>query len=75
LTDLSETQLKILQLLEDEGLADKRRMQALGQIVRSAEGWGTVRKTLMNIAGALGAGGVVVGAIVAFREWVSRGGG
>lgn len=66
---ITESQLRMLQLLEKEGLSDPERVHILADMVKQAAAWGYLRRWLIQIAAVAGAGGVIWGVVQALRSF------
>lgn len=74
MSELTEQQKLILELLEKEGLADKERMHILGEMVKGAAAWSVLKKWIIQVAAAVGALGVLATAVFWLRDFLSSGG-
>ncbi|WP_375568812.1 hypothetical protein ABWH92_12460 [Ahrensia marina] len=74
MTEITDRQKEILELLEKEGLADPERMHVLGEMVKGAAAWNTLRKWTVQWGAALITLAGVVGVIGSFRGWWGGGG-
>lgn len=67
--NITETQLRMLQLLEQEGLSDPERVHILADMVKQAAAWGYLKRWLIQFAAVIGAGGVIWGLVQALKTF------
>ena len=66
---LTESQFKMLVLMEKEGLSDPERVHVLADMVKQAAAWGYLRRWITQIAAVCGAGAVIWGFVTALRTF------
>lgn len=69
---LTEEQIRVLNLLIENGLADPERVKILGHLVRVAAASATVKWFLVQLSIATTAISIIVGAGVAIKAWFQQ---
>lgn len=71
---VSAHQYQMIRLMEENGLADEERIKILADMVKGAAAWGHMKKWLIQIGAAAGAGAMIYGVVQGIRTFLGNGG-